>query len=155
MGVVWMFGIFKETDTYEQMQTILKSFLTYDLRELPSRYEFWYRVAIRQEELRTLQAAHRAKISMTSAVGRFHQVQYNSITQKLAKLERLADIYKMFCIEEEREVLNHRLHFHKETIAALYEQTQQKELYTYCDTVQQQFWEAVREDLLDAVAHLD
>ncbi|MEK5232387.1 hypothetical protein MHB42_11520 [Lysinibacillus sp. FSL K6-0232] len=154
-----MFGIFKETektiDSYEQMHTILKSFLTYELRALPNRYEFWYRVAIRQEELRTLQAAHRAKISMTSAVGRFHQAQYESITQQLAKLERLADVYKMFCIEEERGTLNHRLHFHKEAIAALYEHTQQKELYTYCDAVQQQFWEAVREDLLDAVAYLD
>ena len=70
-----MFGIFKEPakiiDTYEQVHSILKSLLTYELKELPNRYEFWYRVAIRQEEYRTLQAEHRAKISMTSAVGRF------------------------------------------------------------------------------------
>ncbi|AUS87377.1 hypothetical protein AB0Y38_01505 [Lysinibacillus capsici] len=154
-----MFGIFKEPakiiDTYEQVHSILKSLLTYELKELPNRYEFWYRVAIRQEEYRTLQAEHRAKISMTSAVGRFHQTQYEVMTQKLAKFERLSDIYKLFCIEEERELLNHRLSFHQETIAAIYEHVQHKELYTYSDSVQQQFWEAIRDDLLHAIAHLD
>ncbi|WP_155591438.1 hypothetical protein [Lysinibacillus cavernae] len=154
-----MFGIFKESekivDTYEQVHFILKSLLSYELKELPMRYEFWYRVAIRQEEFRTLQAGHRANISMTSAVGRFHQTQYEVMTQKLAKLERLADIYKLFCIEEEREVLNHRLYFHQEDIAALYDHVQQKELYTYCDAVQQQFWEAIRDDILNAIANLD
>lgn len=112
-----MFGIFKDAeksiDTYEQVHSILKSLLTYELKELPTRYEFWYRVAIRQEECRSLQAEHRAKISMTSAVGRFHQKQYEAMTKKLAKLERLADIYKLFCLEEERANLNHRLSFQK------------------------------------------
>jgi len=154
-----MFGIFKEPekiiDTYEQVHSILKALLTYELRELPHRYEFWYRVAILQEEFRTLQAEHRAKISMTSAVGRFHQIQYETMTQKLAKFERLSDIYKQFCIEEERELLNHRLSFHQETIAAIYDHVQHKELYTYSDSVQQQFWEAIRDDLLHAIAHLD
>ncbi|KUF31930.1 MULTISPECIES: hypothetical protein [Lysinibacillus] len=154
-----MFGIFKESekiiDTYEQVHSILKSLLTYELKELPTRYEFWYRVAIRLEEFRTLQMEHRTKISMTSSVGRFHQTQYETITQKLAKFERLADIYKLFCIEEERAGLNHRLYFHQEAIAALYEHIQHKELYTYCDDVQQQFWEAVRDDMLNAIAHLD
>ncbi|WP_445477651.1 hypothetical protein ACULLL_14260 [Lysinibacillus irui] len=154
-----MFGIFKEPekiiDTYEQVHVILKSLLTYELKELPHRYEFWYRVAIRQEELRTLQAEHRAKISMSSAVGRFHQVQYEVMTQKLAKLERVADIYKLFCIEDEREALNHRLYFQQNDIAILYDHIQHKELYTYCDMAQQQFWEAVRDDILHAIAHLD
>lgn len=154
-----MFGRFKETektvDTYEQVGFILKSLLTYELRDLPARYEFWYRVAIRLEEYRTLQAEHRAKITMKSAVGRFHQTQYDVIGQKYARLERLADTYKYFCIEEERESLIHRLLFHKETITELYGHIQNKDLYTYCDTVQQQFWEAVREDILNAIAHLD
>jgi len=92
---------------------------------------------------------------MTSAVGRFHQTQYEVMTQKLAKFERLSDIYKLFCIEEERELLNHRLSFHQETIAAIYDHVQHKELYTYSDSVQQQFWEAIRDDLLHAIAHLD
>ncbi|MGE8002336.1 hypothetical protein [Lysinibacillus sp. NPDC093216] len=154
-----MFGIFKEsektTDSYEHVSFILKSLLTYELKDLPIRYEFWYRVAIRQEELRTLNTEHRAKISMTTAVGRFHQTQYEETKQKLAKLERLADIYKSFCIEEEREALNHRLHFQKEVISELYEHVQNKELYVYCDAVQQQFWYAVSEDILNAIAHLD
>ncbi|UZM98178.1 hypothetical protein OL548_25945 [Lysinibacillus sp. MHQ-1] len=51
----------KSIDTYEQVHSILKSLLTYELKELPTRYEFWYRVAIRQEECRSLQAEHRAK----------------------------------------------------------------------------------------------
>jgi len=154
-----MFGIFKESekiiDTYEHVSFILKSLLTYELRDLPIRYEFWYRVAIRQEELRSLNTEHRRKITMTTAVGRFHQTQYEVTKQKLAKLERLADIYKSFCIEEERDALNHRLHFHKEAITELYEHVQNKELYTYCDSVQQQFWDAVSEDILNAIAHLD
>ena len=154
-----MFGIFKESekiiDTYEQVGFILKHLLTYELRDLPSRYEFWYRVAIRQEDLRTLNTEHRAKITMTTAVGRFHQKQYEVTKQKSAKLERLADIYKSFCIEEERDALNHRLHFHKVAITELFEHVQNKELYTYCDSVQQQFWDAVSEDILNAIAHLD
>ncbi|MEB2299631.1 hypothetical protein LAV72_08330 [Lysinibacillus xylanilyticus] len=154
-----MFGIFKESekiiDTYEHVSFILKSLLTYELKDLPIRYEFWYRIAIRQEELRTLNTEHRAKITMTTAVGRFHQAQYEATKQKLAKLERLADMYKSFCIEDEREALNHRLLFHKEAISELYEHVQNKELYTYCDAVQQQFWDAVGEDVLNAVAHLD
>jgi len=154
-----MFGIFKDAekniDTYEQVHLILKSLLTYELKELPIRYEFWYRVAIRQEECRTLQAEHRARISMTTAVGRFHQKQYEAMTQKLTKLERLADIYKLFCLEEERATLNHRLYFHQEEIAALYDHIQHKELYTYCDSVQLQFWEAIRDDILNAVADLN
>ncbi|MFJ7888257.1 hypothetical protein ACIQYL_09225 [Lysinibacillus xylanilyticus] len=154
-----MFGIFKESektiDTYEHVSFILKSLLTYELKDLPIRYEFWYRVAIRQEELRTLFTEHRAKISMTTAVGRFHQIQYEGTKQKLAKLERLSDMYKSFCIDEEREALNHRLHFQKEVITELYEHVQNKELYVYCDAVQQQFWAAVSEDILDAIAHLD
>ncbi|MBG9694300.1 hypothetical protein ABD91_26595 [Lysinibacillus sphaericus] len=154
-----MFGIFKDAeksiDTYEQVHSILKSLLTYELKELPTRYEFWYRLAIRQEECRSLQAEHRAKISMTSAVGRFHQKQYEAMTKKLAKLERLADIYKLFCLEEERANLNHRLSFHQEDIAALYDHIQHKELYTYCDSVQLQFWEAIRDDILHAIADLD
>ncbi|KOS62139.1 hypothetical protein FJQ98_17740 [Lysinibacillus agricola] len=154
-----MFGIFKESekiiDTYEQVGFILKSLLTYELRDLPIRYEFWYRVAIRQEELRTLSIEHRSKVAMTSAVGRFHQTQYEGTKQKLSKLERLADMYKSFCIEEEREALNHRLHFQKEAITELYEHVQNKELYMYCDSVQQQFWNAVSEDILHAIANLD
>ncbi len=154
-----MFGIFKESekviDTYEQVAYILKSLLTYELRDLPSRYEFWYRVAIRLEEYRTLNAEHRAKLSMTTAVGRFHRTQFEKTKQNLAKLERLADMYKSFCIDEERETLNHRLHFHKEEIAELYGHVHNKELYMYCESVQQQFWEAVSEDILHAIAHLD
>jgi len=154
-----MFGLFKESekmiDSYEQMSTILNSLLTYEIRDLPLRYEFWYRLAIRQEAYRSLQAEHRANISMHTAVGRFHQVQYEVTKQKCAKLERLADIYKIFCIEEERQALNHRLHFHKETIAEIYRHVQNKELYTYNDSVQQQFWDAVSEDILTAIAHLD
>ncbi|MEQ6356026.1 hypothetical protein ABNX05_15460 [Lysinibacillus sp. M3] len=154
-----MFGIFKESekivDTFEQVSFILKSLLTYELKDLPIRYEFWYRVAIRQEELRTLNNEHRAKISMTTAVGRFHQTQYEETKQKLAKLERLADVYKSFCIEEEREALNHRLLFHKEAISELYEHVQHKDLYMYCDVVQQHFWDAVSEDVINAIAHLD
>ncbi|MFJ5765717.1 hypothetical protein ACIP9C_10140 [Lysinibacillus sp. NPDC093210] len=154
-----MFGLFKESEKiiepYEQVSSILNSLLTYEIRDLPLRYEFWYRLAIRQEEYRTLQAEHRAKISMLTAVGRFHQVQYEATKQKCAKLERLADIYKIFCIEEERQALNHRLQFHKETIAEIYGHVQNKELYTYNDLVQQQFWEAVSEDILKAIAHLD
>jgi len=154
-----MFGIFKESekiiDTYEHVSFILKSLLTYELKDLPIRYEFWYRIAIRQEELRTLNTEHRAKITMTTAVGRFHQAQYEGTKQKLAKLERLADMYKSFCIEDEREALNHRLLFHKEAFSELYEHVQNKELYMYCDAVQQQFWDAVSEDVLNAVAHLD
>ncbi|MFJ5789151.1 hypothetical protein ACIP9G_03610 [Lysinibacillus sp. NPDC093197] len=154
-----MFRLFKESEKimepYEQVSSILNSLLTYETRDLPHRYEFWYRLAIRQEEYRTLQAEHRAKISMHTAVGRFHQVQYESTKQKCAKLERLADIYKIFCIEEERLALNHRLHFHKETIAEIHGHVQNKELYTYNDLVQQQFWEAVSEDILKAIAHLD
>jgi len=154
-----MFGLFKESekmiDPYEQMSTILNSLLTYEIRDLPLRYEFWYRLAIRQEAYRSLQAEHRANISMHTAVGRFHQVQYEVTKQKCAKLERLADIYKIFCIEEERQALNHRLHFHKETIAEIYRHVQNKELYTYNDSVQQQFWDAVSEDILTAIAHLD
>ncbi|MGE7110439.1 hypothetical protein [Lysinibacillus sp. NPDC047702] len=154
-----MFGLFKESekliDTYEQVAFILKSLLTYELRDLPSRYEFWYRVALRLEEYRTLNAEHRAKRSMTTAVGRFHQTQYDVTKQKLAKLERLTDIYKSFCLEEEREILNHRLQFQKEVIAELFNHLQNKELYMYCSTVQQQFWEAVSEDILLAIAHLD
>ncbi len=154
-----MFGIFKESekiiDTFEHVSFILKSLLTYELKDLPIRYEFWYRVAIRQEELRTLNTEHRAKISMTTAVGRFHQRQYEETKQKLAKLERLADTYKSFCIEEEREALNHQLLFHKEAISELYKHVQNKDLYMYCDAVQQQFWAAVSEDVLNAIAHLD
>ncbi len=154
-----MFGIFKESekniDTYEHVGFILKSALTYELKDLPIRYEFWYRVAIRQEELRALNMEHRAKSLMTTAVGRFHQSQYEGTKQKLAKLERLADLYKTFCIEEEREALNHRLFFHKEEISELYEHVQSKELYVYCEAVHQQFWDAVCEDLLNAIAHLD
>ncbi len=154
-----MFGIFKESDkisdTYEHVHFILKSILTYELKDLPIRYEFWYRVAIRQEELRTINTEHRAKISMTTAVGRFHQTQYEKTKQKLAKLERLEDMYKSFCMEEEREALNHRLSFQKEAISELYEHVQNKELYVYCDAVQQQFWDAVSEDILHAIAHLD
>lgn len=154
-----MFRIFKESekviDTYEQVGFILKSLLTYDLKDLPVRYEFWYRIAIRQEEFRTLQTEHRTKISMYSAVGRFHQTQYEVIKQKRARLERLADMYKDFCIEDERESLNHRLSFYKENISTLYEHILNKELYNYCDHVQQQFWEAVSEDILSIIAHLD
>ncbi|MFJ7917788.1 MULTISPECIES: hypothetical protein [unclassified Lysinibacillus] len=154
-----MFGMFKESektiDSYEHVSFILKSLLTYELKDLPIRYEFWYRVAIRQEELRTLNTEHRAKISMTTAAGRFHQTQYEGTKQKLAKLKRLGDMYKSFCIEEEREALNHRLHFHKEAISELYEHVLNKELYVYCDSVQQQFWDAVCEDILNAIAHLD
>lgn len=99
-----MFGIFKEPakiiDTYEQVHSILKSLLTYELRELPNRYEFWYRVAIRQEEFRTLQAEHRAKISMTSAVGRFHQTQYEVMSQKLAKFERYPIFINYFVLKK-------------------------------------------------------
>ena len=142
-----MFGLFKETekklDTYEQMSSILNTLLTYEIRDLPLRYEFWYRVAIRQEEYRTLQAEHREKISMHTAIGRFHQVQYEDTKQKCAKLERLTDIYKLLCIEEERQTLNHRLSFHKEAIEEIYGHVQRKHLYTYCDAVQRQFWDAV------------
>ncbi|MGE7093069.1 hypothetical protein ACQKII_16760 [Lysinibacillus sp. NPDC048646] len=154
-----MFGIFKESekvlDTYEHVGFILKSLLTYELKDLPLRYEFWYRVAIRQEEFRILQAEHRVKSSMHSAIGRFHQTQYEATKQKCTKLARLADMYKYFCIEDERESLNHRLLFYKETIAEIYDHVQKKELYAYCDSVQQQFWEAVSEDILNAIAHLD
>lgn len=154
-----MLRIFKETertiDTYERVGFILKSLLTYELKDLPVRYEFWYRLAVRQEEYRTLQTDHRAKISMYSAVGRFHQKQYEAIKQRGARLERLADIYKVFCIEEERDNLNHRLSFYKEDISALFDHIHNKELYSYCDQVQQQFWEAVNEDILNIIAHLD
>lgn len=154
-----MFGLFKETekklDTYEQMSSILNTLLTYEIRDLPMRYEFWYRVAIRQEEYRTLQAEHREKISMHTAIGRFHQVQYEDTKQKCAKLERLTDIYKLLCIEEERQTLNHRLSFHKEAIEEIYRHVQKKHLYTYSDAVQRQFWDAVSEDILKAIAHLD
>ena len=154
-----MFGLFKESekimDTYEQVASILNAVLTYEIRDLPLRYEFWYRLAIRLEQYRTLQMEHRANISMGTAVGRFHQVQYETTKQKCAKLERLADMYKYFFIEEERQAMNHRLHFHKETIAVIYGHVQKKELYTYNDSVQQQFWEAVSEDILQAIAHLD
>lgn len=154
-----MFGLFKESektiDTYEQVGFILQSLLTYELKDLPVRYEFWYRVALRQEEYLTLQAEHRAKISMYSAVGRFHQVQYETVNQKRARLERLTDIYKNFCIEEQRDTLNHRLSFYKEDITSLFEHIHNKDLYSYCDQVQQQFWEAVNEDILNTIAHLD
>lgn len=154
-----MLRIFKEEekiiDTYEQVGFILKSLLTYELKDLPVRYEFWYRLAIRQEEYRTLQIEHRAKISMYSAVGRFHQTQYETTKQKSARLERLADIYKGFCIEEERDILNHRLSFYKEDITTLFEHIHHKELYNYCDQVQKQFWEALSEDILNIIAHLD
>ncbi|MFJ7735598.1 hypothetical protein ACIQ2D_04565 [Lysinibacillus sp. NPDC097287] len=154
-----MLRIFKETektiDTYEQVGFILKSLLTYELKDLPVRYEFWYRIALRQEEYRTLQTEHRAKISMYSAVGRFHQTQYEATKQRGARLERLSDIYKGFCIEEERDNLNHRLSFYKENIVTLCDHIQNKELYSYCDQVQQQFWEAVNEDILNIIAHLD
>ncbi|KOS69759.1 hypothetical protein AEA09_06045 [Lysinibacillus contaminans] len=142
-------------DTYERAGFILKSLLTYELKDLPVRYEFWYRVALRLEEYRTLQNEHRAKISMYSAVGRFHQLQYEATKQRYAKLERLTDIYKVFCIEEERDNLNHRLSFYKENITSLYEHIHNKELYSYCDHVQHQFWEAVSEDILNTIAHLD
>lgn len=145
----------KTIDTYERTGFILKSLLTYELRELPVRYEFWYRIAIRQEAYRTLQHEHRTNISMYSAVGRFHQKQYEENTQKGARLERLADIYKEFCIEEERDHLNHRLSFYQENITSLYEHILNKELYNYCDHVQQQFWEAVSEEILSIIAHLD
>ena len=150
---------FKETekiiDAYERTGFILKSLLSYELKDLPFRYEFWYKIAIQQEAYRTLQHEHRMNISMYSAVGRFHQMQYEVITQKGARLERLADVYKTFCIEEERDLLNHRLSFYQETITSLYEHIQNQELYTYCDHVQQQFWEAVSEDILNIIAHLD
>lgn len=154
-----MLRLFKETektvDTYEQAGFILKSLLTYEVKDSPVRYEFWYRIALRQEEYRTLQTEHRANISMYSAVGRFHQTQYEAIKQRGAKLDRLADIYKDFCIEEQRENLNHRLSFYKQDITSLYEHIHNKELYSYCDQVQQQFWEAVSEDILKTIAHLD
>ena len=154
-----MLRLFKESertiDTYEQASFILKSLLTYEVKDLPGRYEFWYRIALRQEEYRTLQTEHRANISMYSAVGRFHQTQYEAIKQRGSKLDRLADIYKYFCIEEERENLNHRLSFYKENITSLYAHIHNKELYSYCDHVQQQFWAAVSEDLLNTIADLD
>ena len=154
-----MLRLFKEAektmDTYERAGFILKSLLTYELKDFPVRYEFWYRAALRLEEYRTLQTEHRAKISMYSAVGRFHQLQYEATKQRYAKLERLTDIYKEFCIEEERDNLNHRLSFYQENITSLYEHVLNKDLYSYCDLVQQQFWEAVSEDILNTIAHLD
>lgn len=154
-----MFKRYKETektiDSYERIGFILKSLLTYELKDLPVRYEFWYKIAILQETYRTLQHEHRTNISMYSAVGRFHQIQYEVITQKYSRLERLADVYKSFCIEEERDLLNHRLSFFQDNILALYDHILNKELYTYCDHVQHQFWEAASEDLLEIIAHLD
>ena len=145
----------KTMDLYERTGFILKSLLTYELRDLPVRYEFWYKIAIQQEAYRTLQHEHRTNISMYSAVGRFHQMQYEIITQKYSRLERLADVYKFFCMEEERALLNRRLSFYEEHIISLYNHILNKELYTYCDHVQQQFWEAACEDLLTIIAHLD
>ena len=142
-------------DLYEQLYSIVLTLLKHELPDLNARHHLLYTANVQLEQYRHNQQYHRQRTSHDSAIGQFHQQCYEYNVKRFNQLRLLIDSYVHLSVEDERQHFNHRLKMQDRMILLLHDELQEKQQISLPAPLEEQFWDALKEDLLPVLATLD
>lgn len=144
----------KTADLYDQLQFVVTVLLK---REVPSSntiHHLLYNANSKLEELRQAISYHREHINLECTVGMFHKNAYEQTINNYNKLQLLIDSYISLNIEADRTRINHRYQMRNNQIEYLYSEVKEFLKYPTLSTLENNFYNALKGDLMPILAEL-
>lgn len=159
-GIIVLFKIkevkiTREIDTYEKIKELVSAILLHELPDHSSTHHLLYTANIKLEEIRNARDYHRKKIELTTQLGQFHQRAYDLAVREFNQLYTFIRAYMHLSSAQDRDRYNHSFRFYKEKIASFYEQFTDKNNHLQNANLEEQFWEALKQDVLPLLSQIE
>lgn len=141
-------------DLYDRAQFIVSTLLKKELPSHNTMHHLLYTANIKLEKLRESISYHRKYIDLNTAIGTFHNEAYTHMLKDFNQLQLLIDSYITLNIEEERERINRRLRLMDDKVKSIHSQIEEFGKRNIPNSLEGNFWIAVKEDILPILAEL-
>lgn len=141
-------------DLYSQLQFIVSTMLKNEIPSHFTAHHLLYTANSRLEELRQLTSYHRQHINLNTSIGTFHKDAYEITTKNYHQFELIIDSYISLNIENDRDLINHRLSLLDDKINTLYIELIEYKKHEILHPLKETFWHAYKEDLMPILAEL-